>query len=82
MTEPWRLDAEAIFAAHQPAENEDPDDDDEFCRACGEAWPCGAVWAADRVTEIRDRRARREKKTPAPSGAGGSNAERQTNAHF
>lgn len=66
MTDPGRLDTEAIFAEHLPIT---VDDDIEVCCFCGETWPCGPVWAAGRVTELRDRRVRREKETPVPLGA-------------
>jgi hypothetical protein len=63
MTEPWRLDVEGIIAEHQPNE------DDELCRVCSQPYPCGAVWAADRVAEMRKRR---QTKASASTGAGGS----------
>jgi hypothetical protein len=44
-----RLDVDAVYAEHDVSEK------DDTCRACGETYPCGALWAADRISTLRAR---------------------------
>jgi hypothetical protein len=43
------LDVDAVYAEHEVSEH------DDTCRACGETYPCGALWAADRISTLRAR---------------------------
>ena len=48
------VDFEQLLIEHEP-------DRGNYCRRCGEYFPCGSSWAADKILTLRAARRRRER---------------------
>lgn len=63
-----RMDVEAVQDAHRRGRN-------GYCTGCGEDWPCGPSWAAERIKRLREHVTRPDR-LAGRSGPDGANVDR------